>query len=454
MVKVYPFLLFSISALGCAATTGRMSYDTGYDDYSRLAGQPERQPDARATGSGIAGGEVLDRAEYVRAVLQSNPSIESARQSWRAALAHVRQAGSFDDPTVDLGIAPLSIGSHAPVGYEVAVSQHLPWFGKRSLDAAATAGEAEAAKSDYETTKRELALVAVTLYDQYFVAERAIEINQRHVELMRVMRASATAQLETGRGSLQDPLQAEVELARMEHDSAVLSSQRDVTVAQMNELMHRAPELPLPPPAKELALPPALDASAIPYLERVAVGQRSEIAAARHRAEAAQARADRADRDAYPDLTLSTSYDSMWDMPQHRWMVGVGFNVPIQSGRRSGSADESRAVRARFEADARRMTDAARTQVFVAFKKLEAATHSVTVFETRLLPAALNQIDAARAGFTTSQNPFMAVVEAEKNLRTVELDYETARAECDQQRAELDRALGRIPGLETNGVEK
>jgi len=210
MVKVYPFLLFSISALGCAATTGRMSYDTGYDDYSRLAGQPERQPDARATGSGIAGGEVLDRAEYVRAVLQSNPSIESARQSWRAALAHVRQAGSFDDPTVDLGIAPLSIGSHAPVGYEVAVSQHLPWFGKRSLDAAATAGEAEAAKSDYETTKRELALVAVTLYDQYFVAERAIEINQRHVELMRVMRASATAQLETGRGSLQDPLQAEV----------------------------------------------------------------------------------------------------------------------------------------------------------------------------------------------------------------------------------------------------
>jgi len=64
------------------------------------------------------------------------------------------------------------------------------------------------------------------------------------------------------------------------------------------------------------------------------------------------------------------------------------------------------------------------------------------------LPVARDQIDAARAGFTASQNPFMAVVEAEKNLRSVELDYQMARAECDRHRAELDRALGRIPGLD------
>ena len=36
---------------------------------------------------------------------------------------------------------------------------------------------------------------------------------------------------------------------------------------------------------------------------------------------------------------------------------------------------------------------------------------------------------------------------AERNLRKVELDYQMARAECDRRRAELDRALGRIPGL-------
>lgn len=452
MVKIRrSLLLFSMSVVGCASTAGSASYDAGYAGYSRL----EREPGAaEAADRGVTDGKVLDRADYVRAVLRSNPSIESARQGYRAALARVRRAGAFDDPMVDVGIAPLSIGSRAPVGYELAVSQHLPWFGKRSLEAAAAAGEAEAAESDYQATKRDLALTAVTLYDRYFVAERAIEINQRHVELMRVLRASAAAQLEAGRGSLQDPLQAEVELAHLEHESAVLASQRDVTVAEMNELLHRAPELPLPPPPQELSLPPTLDAANVAQLERDAVGQRSEIAAARHRAEAAQARADRADRDAYPDLTLSTSYNSMWDMPQHRWMVGAGVSVPIQTGRRAGAADESRAMRAEFEADASRLTDAARTQVFVAMKEVEESRHVLVVFETRLLPAARAQIDAARAGFTASQNPFIAVVEAEKNLRSVELEYQTARAECDGRRAELERARGRIPGLETKGSEE
>jgi hypothetical protein len=39
------------------------------------------------------------------------------------------------------------------------------------------------------------------------------------------------------------------------------------------------------------------------------------------------------------------------------------------------------------------------------------------------------------------------VIEAERNLRAVELDYQMARAECDRRYAELERELGRIPGL-------
>jgi cobalt-zinc-cadmium efflux system outer membrane protein len=86
--------------------------------------------------------------------------------------------------------------------------------------------------------------------------------------------------------------------------------------------------------------------------------------------------------------------------------------------------------------------------VFVALKRLQESEHVIGLFEKRLLPVARDQMDAARAGFSASQNPFTAAVEAEKNLRSVELDYEMARAECDRQRAELDRALGRVPGLD------
>jgi outer membrane protein, heavy metal efflux system len=431
---------------GCAATTGSASREPPQTEYdSSVAATPPARSDA-AIGLNAA---ALDRRAYVRAVLERNPSIESARQGWRAALSRVRQSGTLEDPMVDLGVAPLSIASSkAPLGYEIGISQRLPWFGKRGFEASAAAAEADASHSDYQAMQRELALSAVVLYDQYFISARAIEINAHHVEIMRSMRDGATAQFQAGRGSAQDPLQAEAELAHMEHDTAILASQQDVTVAQMNELLHRAPELSLPPPPAELPMPAIPGTSETDRLETDAVLHRSEITAARQRAQGAQARADRADREYYPDVTVSTSYNSMWDMPEHRWMVGLGFNLPVQTGRRAGAADEALALRAQFESDASRMTDAARTQVFVALKQLRESEHVIGLFEKRLLPVARDQIDAARAGFTASQNPFMAVVEAEKNLRSVELDYQTARAECDRHRAELDRALGRMPGLD------
>jgi outer membrane protein, heavy metal efflux system len=430
--------------LGCA-TTSAESYDSMRAEADRGVADDRRQ----AEDDAILNGPVLDRAAYVRAVLDRSRSIESARQAWRAAIARVRQSGAFEDPMVSLEVAPLSIGSSsARFGWTGMVSQRLPWPGKLSLEETVSKAEADAQRFDYEAARRELALTASLLYDDYFVAVRSLETNARHVELMRSMHGAAIAQLEAGRASAQDPLQAEFELTHMEHDTVVLASQRDVTVAQMDELLHRDPELPLPPPPKDLAMPAPADVAVPERLEREAVDHRPEIAGARQHALAEEARAERAERDSYPDVTVSTSYNSMWDTPEHRWMVGLSFNLPVQLGRRRGAVDEANAMRARYDADAARMSDVARAQVVVARKQLEEASHVLRIFEERLLPIARQQVDAARAAFVSSQAPFVSVIDAEKNLRGVELEQHVAEADYDRRRGELDRALGRMPGLD------
>jgi cobalt-zinc-cadmium efflux system outer membrane protein len=430
--------------LGCA-TTGTESYDAMRAEPDRGVADERQQAQDDASLSG----PVLERTAYVRAVLRRNRSIESARQAWRAAIARVHEAGAFEDPMVTLEVAPLSIGSsNARFGWNGMVSQRLPWPGKLSLEETVSKAEADAQRSDYEAARRELALTASLLYDDYFVAVRSIEINAHHVELMRSMHAAAIAQFEAGRASAQDPLQAEFELTHMEHDTVILASQRDVTTAQMNELLHRDPELPLPPPPGHLPVAKAADVSAPGRMESDAVDRRPDIAGARQRARAEEARAERAEREAYPDVTVSTSYNSMWDMPEHRWMVGLSFNLPVQTGRRHGAADEANAMRAQYEAEAARMSDMARTQVVVALKRLDEAGHVLHIFEERLLPIARQQVDAARAAFVSSGVPFVSVVDAEKNLRGVELDQRVAEADYDGRRGELDRALGRMPGLD------
>ncbi|MGH7297212.1 MAG: TolC family protein, partial [Polyangiaceae bacterium] len=173
-----------------------------------------------------------------------------------------------------------------------------------------------------------------------------------------------------------------------------------------------------------------------------------EIRAARDRARAEAVRADRARREWYPDVTVSTSYDTMWPMSQMRWMIGLAFNLPVQSARRTGARDEAEAARARFEDQATALGDKARTEVAVAASRLREANHVVRLYAERLIPIAREGIDAARSGFISSRNDFVAVIAAEKNLRDVELGYQVARAEVDRRGAELDRALGRIPGLD------
>jgi cobalt-zinc-cadmium efflux system outer membrane protein len=438
-----------LMVVGCA-TTGRESYDTMRGDVERAGFTDQR---AQAEDDRALEGPVLDRATFVRLVLHRNPSIESARQGWRAAVARVRQTGALEDPTVTLEGAPLSIGSStARFGYTALISQRLPWPGKLSLDESVARAEAEATKSDFEATRRELALTAALLYDDYFVAVRSLEINAEHIVLMRQLKAGALAQFEAGRGSAQDPLQAEAELTHMEHDAVTLESQRDVATAQMNELLHRNPDLPLPAPPKDVVVTAPPDANSATGLTDEAARRRPEIEAARLRARAEEARAERASRDSYPDLSVSTSYNSMWDTPEHRWMVGLSFNLPIQLGRRAGAVEEANAARARFNSDAVALTDKARTEVAVALKRLEESAHVVHLYEQRLIPVARDQVDAARAGFISSRNDFVAVIGAEKNLRSVELDYQMMRADVDRRRAELDRALGRIPGLDGKEV--
>lgn len=423
---------------GCASTNTN-GYSQLQSAYALSA--QKRTPRGELTFDG----PVLDRPSFVKAVLDANPSIEAARQGWRGALARVRQAGAFEDPMVDLGMAPLSIGSSsARFGWQASISQKLPWFGKRSFEGAVALAEANARRSDFEAARRDLALAASVLYDDYFVAVRSIEINAHHVELLRVLRAAATAQLETGRASLHDTLQAEAELTHLEHDAVVLGVNRDVAVAQMNELLHRDPQLALPPP-KDLAAP-SPEVVDEKHLATEAIDRRPEIEAARERARAEAAKASRAERESWPDVNVSTSYNTMWDMPEHRWMVGLGFNLPIQTGRRAGAVEEANAERARHESDVLRMTDAARTEVAVARMRVEESRHVIKLLETRLLPVARDQIAAARVAFVSSQAPFGAVIEAERNLRHVELEYAMARAEEDKRGAQLERALGRIPG--------
>ncbi len=433
------FALLAVAA-GCAAPSS--NYDT-------LVGELRRDDrvaaDAHRTLAALTGAPALDRTALVESVLAANREITAMREAWRAAVDEVPAAGALDDPMLSYEIAPASIvSSAAPFGQRAQVRQKLPYPGKRGAARDAAVADAEAMHGDYQATRLAIAEMASQLFDEAFLNARAFEINDRHRELVTQMQKAA--QLPRGLGARQRAGRAAggggARPPRARPRDARERTHRDHRAAQRPPASSLHPLL-RPRPA-QLAVP--ADPVDVATLELDALASRPQKAAAEARVRAGEANVTAADRAFYPDLEVMASYDSMWDMPEHRWMVGVSIEVPLQRAKRAaeGNAARDRVAQARAVVD--QQVDAIRVEVARAHQELVESIHAARLYDERLLPAVRAQLDAALAGFTTGANDFPAVIQAERELREIQLAALRARADASRRQAALDRIVGKLPG--------
>ncbi len=429
-----------LAVAGCAGSLDRTH------DYDTMLGALRRddtaRPDNDAALAAVTSAPALDRTALVRAVLARNPSLGAMRAAWHAAAADVRAAGTFDDPMVTYELAPLSIASSAPFGQRVQVSQKLPWPGKRAVAGDIAVADAEMAHQDVRGMTLELAAMTSDLFDDYALVQRELEVNDHHRMTAEQMKKAVEAQLATGRGSTQDALAAEVELGRMAQERVMLETARETIVARLDGLLHRAPDAPLPPPAE--VTPTVADPA--PLAELLArAAERPDARSASERIAGASARVEGAERAFYPDLEVMGSYDSMF-MPEHRWMVGVGIDIPLQRGKRDAELDAARARVTQATAQLDRLRDDVKVDVFSARRAVVESNAIVTSYDQQLVPATRAQVEAALQGFVTGRNDFTAVITAERSAREIELASYRARAELSKRLVALDKATGRLPG--------
>ena len=402
---------------------------------------------AQAEAEPVLPGPRLERDALVQAVLDRNPTLQAARHAWQAAFERIPQATSLDDPTLSYSFAPLSVASgDARYGQVARLAQRLPFPGTLRLRGEVACAEAEAARYGVDAARLSLAYIAALLFADYYYVERSVEINEEHVSLLEGFKRIATARYAAGVAAQQDPLQAEVELAHLIHRRVVLAADHDVLVAQINALLHRRPEAPLPPAPATLRRPgPGGDADPA-ALQEEAVRRRPELGAAAAEIEAREAAVDLRELGFRPGFEVMSSYNSMWGTGDHRWMVGLGIRLPLRRSRIRASVAEAEARLDQARSERERLEDEVRSEAQQAHARIGEARHVVELHVSRLLPAARDQVQAALSGFRAGRNSFLAVIEAERNQRTTRLGLEAALADHDRARARLDRALGRIPG--------
>ncbi len=387
---------------------------------------------------------LLTADTLARVVTERSSARAAALADAEASSAATAMAGGWMDPMLTLEAAPISaFEPGVQFGGTVRLAQKLPISGRLALREQAASHDARAMKLEAGEVTLALREVALTLYAELFATERALAINAAHEVLLGDLKTAAEQRYATGAGMQADALQAELMLAELATDRVKLDGRRRALVAKVNGLAQRQPGAPLPPLPEHLeptAPLPALDVGVA-----AATGARPELVALAARADGAVVRVKLAERGWVPDLEVMASYSSMWMDPAHRFMVGVGVELPVQQAARSGQVAEARAMVRRLEHQQERLRHELAAEVGVVYAELDEATRRAGLLSGRVLPAARARLEAVRSGYVTGRSSFEAVVEAERSLRDAELKQYLAQAELFKRRAALDRLMGVTP---------
>lgn len=397
--------------------------------------------------AGDANSSPLTRVEVIREVLEHNPDLFVAKASERAERANVGLRSAWRDPTLSVAFAPATLvtpffGGAAP-GASVRVGQAIAWPMRLDDEVDAARRRADAADATQEALALSLAADASILFDDYWAAAEAIEVQRELVTIARQNELTASAVYKAGTGSQQDPLEAEVERIHAEHQLHVFERQLATTRTRLLRLMHRPPHSPLPRPAAE----------PMPTKTEPVATIRSDGTAAPHpRIEAQSAMADAArstfaatDWRFLPDVEAFATYNSMWPMLSHQFMVGLTVALPVQFGRRQSEVAKAKAQVAVANHALESEKQATQERQQLAEAELDEAVRIEALLRRELLPAADNRASAALAGYQNGENAFGVMVAAERHRFDVRLQLIRAQAAVRQAQARRDEANGRLP---------
>src|SRR5690606_11231716 len=269
------------------------------------------------------------------------------------------------------------------------------------------------------------------------LAHRQLAVLDESARLLEGFRTIALRKFESAEAEQQDVLLADVELAELQQQRLALVRAERVARARINTLLLAPPSDPLPPPPASLdvkdELPPSED------LFAQALAERPELAA-----RAAQVRRERyaaglAHLDFYPDLTFAAEYNAFMPEEALRTMVGMNLNVPLYKQKRWAAVREAGARIARQQAMYDAETVRLAFDVEQAYQQVEESRKALAIFEDKLLPAARHSVEAAEASYVAGRLDFLRLIEAQRQLLSIQERYFAAAAEYFIRRAALDR---------------
>ncbi|MEO5617607.1 MAG: TolC family protein, partial [Candidatus Eisenbacteria bacterium] len=377
--------------------------------------------------------------EAIRLTLAANPRLQALGWEIRKAEGRTRQAAVRPNPTMGFDFENFGgTDSEAP-GSEATLSigQILELGGKRSSRIATARSEQQVVSVDLEAGRLDLMGETASRYLQALATERALELSELEVKAAEEAVSTTSLRVTAGASHPVERRRAEVELANVKLEQAVLRADAEVARSRLSS-MWGEPEprfLRLLGAMEDPPAPPPLDSltariQSSPLLrrwvaERSAREQRLKLEHARSR----------------PDLNAQVGLRRFQETSGSALIAGVSLPLPIFD-RNRGAIDEAAAALAQVP----HSESAARVEMRLALAEshvaLRSARSKLDALRRDVLPGAERALEEMRVGFDRGRFTYLDFLEARRTwLRARHEELQTL-LQANLALAQIERLLG------------
>ncbi len=386
-------------------------------------------------------GTAFHVTELIEEALQNNPRIAAALAEWEAQKAQVGQVNVLDDPIVgfDSWNIPTDLDLDKTRTWIVFARQQFPAPGVLALRESVSQAKTLQALRKVEVIKQAIAQEVKQAYAELYLAEKTIEVTDRHFEILERFEKAADLKFSTGTVSQQDLLKAQVALARLGNQRLVHQQTYQTALASMNTLLNRPVRAPLKK-VKHLSLPNLPEDG--DQLETLAFQNQaalkwSAVSILQHERAVALSQKKWA-----PHFQVGLKrFENKGNHLSGGWGISASMNLPWVFGEKyKQEVLETESQVSSALAHYEHLRNETRYSIRDLKLKIETTARLVQLFEKEVIPKAEQSVASADAGYQADRVDFLDLLESERQLLDLRLEYFKALAAQYQPRSTLTRS--------------
>lgn len=389
--------------------------------------------------------EPLSLNSLIEEAKKNNPEILSAQKRWEASKARVPQAKSLDNPTIGFTFEkapdhPFNLSKTMSEDRMLSISQMLPFFGKLPLKGKIALMESQMEAANLKNKELEIINEVKNAYYDLFMNYKEIELNQQSLEFLEGIAKIAEAKYSVGEIPQEEVFKVDLEIAKLNTNILNLREENKSQQTRINALLNKEPEEPLGTPELNEDVNFKED---INYLYKLTIQNQPELIMFSYAIERNKFAKDLAQKSFFPDLMAGITMRGITTGTIGPWDLMLAFSVPFWFWTKQryevkeaiANLDQAKSA---YEA----IKNKALSETKDLFAKVEIAKNKINLYKTNLIPILESSIASNLAGYRSGKADFMMLLDNERMLIDIKMDYYKALVEYNMNLADLERTVG------------